>query len=281
MARRPVLLPRGRLIAHRGGGAHAPENTLQALAGVPMLGTDWAEVDVRLTGCGTPVLLHDPDLDATTSGSGPLAAVAAADLARMDAALWFGAGAVAEPPATLARALALAARIGLGLNLELKPPAEAGEDAALGLVTAVARAIEAAPLPPGRLVVTSTSAAVVSLAARLLPTLPVGPLPVGPVLRRPADAAAMAGVIAKADLVVVNARRFGPRAIRALRSRADPPLVLVYATDSRRRLRRLIRAGAAAAIVDAPDRILGAPLPTPLLPVWLRRLRNRWSWKGK
>ncbi|MGV0758292.1 glycerophosphodiester phosphodiesterase family protein [Tistrella mobilis] len=271
MARRPVLLPRGRLIAHRGGGAHAPENTLQALAGVPMLGTDWAEVDVRLTGCGTPVLLHDPDLDATTSGSGPLAAVAAADLARMDAALWFGAGAVAEPPATLARALALAARIGLGLNLELKPPAEAGEDAALGLVTAVARAIEAAPLPPGRLVVTSTSAVVVSLATRLLPTLPVGP-----VLRRPADAAAMAGVIATADLVVVNARRFGPRAIRALRSRADPPLVLVYGTDSRRRLRRLIRAGAAAAIVDAPDRILGAPLPTPLLPVWLRRLRNRW-----
>ena len=100
--------------------------------------------------------------------------------------------------------------------------------------------------------------------------------PASPVLRRPADAATMAGVITTADLVVMNARRFGPRAIRALRSRADPPLVLVYGTDSRRRLRRLIRAGAADAIVDAPDRILGAPLPTPLLPVWLRRLRNRW-----
>jgi glycerophosphoryl diester phosphodiesterase len=60
------------IIAHRGCGQRAPENTLRALrlaiaTGIPVL-----EVDVRGTKDGVPVLLHDATLERTTTGWGRL-----------------------------------------------------------------------------------------------------------------------------------------------------------------------------------------------------------------
>ncbi|MFD0388756.1 glycerophosphodiester phosphodiesterase family protein [Tistrella bauzanensis] len=81
-----------------------------------MLGTDWAEIDIRLTACGTPVLMHDADIRATTDAAGRVSALTATQFAVLDAGAWFGttdAMASREPPPTLARALGLAARIGL------------------------------------------------------------------------------------------------------------------------------------------------------------------------
>jgi glycerophosphoryl diester phosphodiesterase len=45
--------------AHRGYSTKAPENTLPALEAAFKAGSDIAEIDVRMTVDGNPVLLHD------------------------------------------------------------------------------------------------------------------------------------------------------------------------------------------------------------------------------
>ncbi|MEX2554450.1 MAG: glycerophosphodiester phosphodiesterase [Actinomycetota bacterium] len=58
------------VIGHRGGAALAPENTLAAIRAGLDSGADGVEIDVRHTSDGVAVLLHDPDVARTTSGTG-------------------------------------------------------------------------------------------------------------------------------------------------------------------------------------------------------------------
>ena len=81
------------ILAHRGGCALGPENTLAAFDLGLQAGADGLELDVHLSADGVPVVHHDATLDRTTSHSGPLAAHTAAELARVDAGCRFaGAG---------------------------------------------------------------------------------------------------------------------------------------------------------------------------------------------
>lgn len=57
-------------IAHRGGAAYAPENTLEACRHGIRLGADFLEVDVRRTQDGKLVLMHDSFLRRTTGRPG-------------------------------------------------------------------------------------------------------------------------------------------------------------------------------------------------------------------
>src|SRR4051794_10176128 len=50
------------LIAHRGDPLVLRENTLPSVASAMTEGADWVEIDVKLTGDGIPVLLHDDTL---------------------------------------------------------------------------------------------------------------------------------------------------------------------------------------------------------------------------
>ena len=59
-----------RFIAHRGAGKLAPENTLAAIRHGASFGYRMFEFDVKLSGDGKAVLMHDATLDRTTSGSG-------------------------------------------------------------------------------------------------------------------------------------------------------------------------------------------------------------------
>ena len=54
------------ITAHRGASGSAPENTAAAIELAIREGADYAEIDVRLTGDGVPVLLHDRNLFRTT-----------------------------------------------------------------------------------------------------------------------------------------------------------------------------------------------------------------------
>ncbi len=61
------------LIAHRGGGALAPENTMAAFArAVSDWDADILEMDVRLTADGRVVVIHDETVDRTTNRTGPI-----------------------------------------------------------------------------------------------------------------------------------------------------------------------------------------------------------------
>jgi len=77
--------PRALVFAHRGGCALGPENTCVAFDRGIAAGADGLELDVHLSADGVLVVHHDETLDRTTSGSGPLAARTAAELARLDA----------------------------------------------------------------------------------------------------------------------------------------------------------------------------------------------------
>src|SRR5215831_15630810 len=72
-----------RYVAHRGGAAQWPENSLTAFRNAIALGARVLELDVHLAGDGTVAVIHDPTLDRTTSGHGPVGRATAADLARV------------------------------------------------------------------------------------------------------------------------------------------------------------------------------------------------------
>lgn len=78
-SRRPLVF------GHRGAAGLAPENTLPSFAMALQLGADVLELDVHATRDGVIVVFHDPDLDRTTDGSGPLHALDFATLRQLDA----------------------------------------------------------------------------------------------------------------------------------------------------------------------------------------------------
>lgn len=66
----PVTPRIPRLIAHRGGAALAPENTLPAFRNALNLKVDMLETDVRQSRDGVLVLMHDSSVSRTTPGTG-------------------------------------------------------------------------------------------------------------------------------------------------------------------------------------------------------------------
>lgn len=87
MAPRPYLdRPTPWLVAHRGGSALAPENTLAAFDRAAALGADAIETDVRLTADGVVVVFHDEETSRLTGAPGTVEGRSLAELARLDAA---------------------------------------------------------------------------------------------------------------------------------------------------------------------------------------------------
>ena len=115
------LWPYPRIIAHRGGGLLAPENTLAAIRLARNLGFIGVEFDVKLTGDGIPVLMHDDTLERTTDGSGPVAETSYQEIAMLDAGAWFGNEFSGEPVPGFAAASALCREAGIWANIEIKP----------------------------------------------------------------------------------------------------------------------------------------------------------------
>jgi glycerophosphoryl diester phosphodiesterase len=93
-----LLDPAARLvIGHRGAAGSAPENTLPSFDLALAQGAAALELDVRLTADGIPVVLHDPTLDRTTSGTGPVRVRPLGALAEVDAGARFTPGGGAFP----------------------------------------------------------------------------------------------------------------------------------------------------------------------------------------
>jgi len=97
------------VIAHRGDSAHRPENTLAAFAGALELGVSAVELDIQLTRDGHVVVIHDVDLERTTSGRGDVRQLTLAEVRAVSAGYpdRFGGDWAGERVPTLAEALAL------------------------------------------------------------------------------------------------------------------------------------------------------------------------------
>jgi glycerophosphoryl diester phosphodiesterase len=76
-------------IAHRGASGEAPENTLAAFDLALRQGARGIEFDVHLSSDGVPMVIHDPRLNRTTSGSGWVGEHRANALRKLDAGSWF------------------------------------------------------------------------------------------------------------------------------------------------------------------------------------------------
>ncbi len=72
-------------IAHRGGAALAPENTLLAFESALKFGADVLEVDVRATADGVLVAFYDETVDRTTGATGKVAEMTLAQVQALDA----------------------------------------------------------------------------------------------------------------------------------------------------------------------------------------------------
>ncbi len=73
------------VFAHRGASAYAPENTLSSFQLAVELGAPAIELDVKLTGDGEVVVLHDQTLDRTTNGNGDIRQFTLTQLRKVDA----------------------------------------------------------------------------------------------------------------------------------------------------------------------------------------------------
>jgi glycerophosphoryl diester phosphodiesterase len=107
------------LAAHRGGSLLWPENSLLAFRNALALGADFIEFDVHLSKEGEVVVIHDPTLDRTTSGSGPVRDSTAAELKALH--LKDRTGALTEETVpTLDEVVAVAAQAKRRMLLEIK-----------------------------------------------------------------------------------------------------------------------------------------------------------------
>ena len=113
--------PYPRIIAHRGGGTLAPENTLAGMRKARELGFAGVEFDVMLAADAIPILMHDQTLARTTSGSGAIAETAYRELLKLDAGSWFSREHGGEPVPSFERAGRLCVELGLWADIEIKP----------------------------------------------------------------------------------------------------------------------------------------------------------------
>ncbi len=165
--------PYPRVVAHRGGGALAPENTLAALDTSARLGHTMVEFDVKLSSDGIAILLHDDTLDRTTNRCGAAAWLCYAELAELDAGAWFDACFSGERIPTFEQAAARCRQHGLLANVEIKPCP--GREAETGCRVAIAAAQywHGVRLPP---LLSSFSFEALWAARATAPTLPRGML---------------------------------------------------------------------------------------------------------
>lgn len=110
-----------KVLAHRGGGMLAPENTLAAFRCGLARGFRAVEFDVMLSKDSIPVLMHDPEFGRTVRGKGKVCETNAFDLAQMDAGAWFGSDFAGEPVPTYEQAVHFCKENGIWMNVEIKP----------------------------------------------------------------------------------------------------------------------------------------------------------------
>lgn len=218
-----------RIIAHRCGGALAPENSLAGLAAAARLGCRGVEFDVMLTQDGVPLLMHDETLERTTRCAGRTAERTLAQIRACDPAV-----------PTLAEALAACRRLGLWANVELKPAA--GHEAETGAV--VGRWLAAHW--DGRGVVSSFSEDSALAGRRVLPHAAFALL----CEALPDDWRARAARLGAAALHL--AAEHADAATAGILAAAGMPWA-AWTVNDRASAERLFGRGAAAIITDRPD----------------------------
>ena len=231
-------------IAHRGAGKLAPENTLAAFRVGASHGYRAFECDVKLSADGVPFLLHDAELERTSSGAGIASKSNWHELSRLDAGGWHGRGFAGEPLPSLDNIAAYCIRNGYALNIEIKPTP--GDEAPSGRVVAA----EALRLWAGETVpplLSSFQPEALQAARDAAPSLPRALL-IDTLHDGWFDEAQALGCVA----VVSNFRIMDATVIARLH--AANLRAVVYTVNDATEARRLVALGIDGIITDAVDR---------------------------
>lgn len=149
------------IVGHRGARDLWAENSLSGFKKTLALGVDSVEFDVHLARDGVPVVIHDPTLDRTTEGSGPVCDHTSAELARVPLK-----GAADEGVPTLDAVLDIFAGAPLELHIEIKTDVRG--NAYPGLEALVLEAVRRRGLET-RVVLTCFVPSVLEMVRRLAP----------------------------------------------------------------------------------------------------------------
>ncbi len=172
------------IVAHRGASSEQPENTLAAFQAALEAGAEVVELDVRLTADDIPVVLHDPDVSATTDGTGLVHELTFAEIKELDASGGTGSG---EEIPSLEEALELIGRLGGAVDLEIKnlPGEPAFDSPKESVLLATLNALETVSFP-GEALVSSFNWLTLERSKELAPDIPTGFLTVGAIAPRAA-----------------------------------------------------------------------------------------------
>lgn len=130
--------PFPRVVAHRGGGVLAPENTLAAMRCAAHYGFHAVEFDVMLAHDGVPVVIHDTRLGRTVAGDAEIASLSSVQLGAMDAGSWFDTYFCGERVPTFEQVFSFCRSHSIWMNIEIKPTP--GSEAETGrMVASLAR----------------------------------------------------------------------------------------------------------------------------------------------
>jgi len=155
------------ITAHRGASGWAPENTLAAFSKAIEMGSDYSELDVRLSKDGVVVLSHDDSLRRTTKEPGAVRDYTLAELKRFDAGSWFGAEFAGEQIPTLQEVMRLV-KGKMKLNIEVKITRAEPE-----VAQKVIEVIRAEQFDK-ECMITSFDQATIEKVAELAPDIPIG-----------------------------------------------------------------------------------------------------------
>jgi glycerophosphoryl diester phosphodiesterase len=161
--------PYPRLIAHRGGGRLAPENTMAGMRAGFEHGYRMFEYDVKLSKDDVPILLHDDNLDRTTNGQGPAAARTYAELAALDAGAWHSPAFAGARIPTLQEVARYTIEQGVASNVEIKPCPGREMETGTAVALAVRELWRDAPVAP---LLSSFSEAALTAAHVAAPLIP-------------------------------------------------------------------------------------------------------------
>lgn len=117
--RRLVFARTPEITAHRGSSLEAPENTIASIEKAIEDGADYAEIDVRMTGEGSVVLMHDASLKRTAGIDEMVWDISLDDLKELDVGFFFSEEFTGEAVPTLEEVIEVASGR-IRLNIEIK-----------------------------------------------------------------------------------------------------------------------------------------------------------------
>jgi len=162
--------PYPKIVAHRGGGKLAPENTLAAMDVGARLGHTMIEFDAKLSADGHIFLLHDDTLERTSNGWGVAGKLTWDELLRVDAGGWYSGEFKGERLPLLSEVAQRCRQHAMMANIEIKPTT--GVDARTGKAVALAaRELWQGMTAP---LLSSFSIAALEAAQQAAPELPRG-----------------------------------------------------------------------------------------------------------